>query len=484
MSHARIALAVLAPALAVLAIAVGCGARTGALVIDRDAGAPSDAGRMDASIPPDAAIADAGIDAPIDAGLDAPFDAGCIPSPDGCGTIEICDNGLDDDCDGTPDDGCACEAGAVQPCFPGPPGRRGVGVCTDGTQLCQMSGTWGACEGGIGPQPDVCDGRDNLCDGCSARRDCPLDCPSPGDPRVPTGAPFAEYPLVGSMFYPGMARAWRWRVEGGPCDRLAPRLESFELRNATRETATFVPALSGDYTITLEVTTVEGTRLSCSWVVHVSGPGLRIEMCYPESETQDLDLFLHRPDTMSPWYPMGATAFMPSPDACGWHNCEATLRGGPGTMRADWGYAPSPLSECENGPQGRQWRTLGFCANPRLDIDNNLSEGIGVPENINVDAPRDGETFRVMVQNYSGAMARPVVNVYCDGRRVATYGAAPDTLPRFVGRRGDDGIGAMWRVVDVTTRVDAAGTVTCELEPLHPPGAASGYWVTNDDPRY
>src|SRR5690606_1939135 len=104
--------------------------------------------------------------------------------------------------------------------------------------------------------------------------------------------------------------------------------------------------------------------------------------------------------------------------SCGWHNCEATVRqtvhpvtGGP-VSRADWGYAPSPLAACENGPQGEQWRANGACANPRLDIDNNLSEGIGVPENINVDRPRDGETFRVMVQNFSGALARPVVNIY------------------------------------------------------------------------
>ena len=47
------------------------------------------------------------------------------------------------------------------------------------------------------------------------------------------------------------------------------------------------------------------------------------------------------------------------------------------------------------------------------------------------------------------------------------------------------GIGAMWRVVDVTTHVDAAtGALTCDAEALHPPGATTGYDVTRDDPRY
>lgn len=475
--------------LALISIAIaGCGARTGlsdrldaAAIPGRDGGI--DGGR-DGDGGRDAAI-DAPFDAPGDGGQDGGIDAGCVPSSDGCGMIEICSNGVDDDCDGRPDDGCACEAGSVQGCFEGPPGRRDVGVCSDGTQTCEMSGTWGPCAGGIGPQPDVCDGRDNLCDGCSARRDCPIDCPSPGDPRVTDGAPFADYLLRGADFYRGMARSWRWSIEGGPCDQLATRLESFELRDAASETATFVPRLSGDYTVTLTVVTVEGTRLTCSWNVHVAGPGLRIEMCYPESETQDLDLFLHRPGTTTPWYPRGGDSFDATPDACGWHNCLPMLRGG-GGARADWGYEPSALSECENGPQGEAWRAIGRCPNPRLDIDNNLStpEATGLPENINVDAPREGETFRVMVQNFSGTIARPVVNVYCDGRRVGTYGAAPDTVPRYTGRRGDETVGAMWRVVDVTTHVDATGAVTCDLAAVHPPGTMSGYDVTYNDPRF
>ncbi len=151
--------------------------------------------------------------------------------------------------------------------------------------------------------------------------------------------------------------------------------------------------------------------------------------------------------------------------------------------RADWGYANSPLSLCQSDLQGATWQSLGYCASPRLDIDNNLSEATGVPENINIDAPKEGETFRIMVANFSGDAAHPLVNVYCDGRRTATIGAAPDALPSFSGTPGGVGIGPLWRVADVTTHLAASGT-TCTVNVLHPPGSSTGFDVTVDDPRY
>jgi hypothetical protein len=147
------------------------------------------------------------------------------------------------------------------------------------------------------------------------------------------------------------------------------------------------------------------------------------------------------------------------------------------------GWSVSSISS--RRPQGRQWREVGECTNPRLDIDNNLAKGTGVPENINLDNPREGETFRIMIQNFTGSRAHPLVNIYCGGTRVATYGADPDEVDGFAGTPGQEGIGAMWRVADVTTFVDADGTTTgCEAVLLHPPGMNAGYDVTYDDPRY
>ena len=112
----------------------------------------------------------------------------------------------------------------------------------------------------------------------------------------------------------------------------------------------------------MTVVTAAGETNTCTWIVHVRGPGLRIEMCYPESETQDLDLFLSQPGWTGSWYIDTNDAFQPAREVCGWHDCEAMIRGtlpaGGAYPRASWGYATSPLSECQGGPLGAQWRAL------------------------------------------------------------------------------------------------------------------------------
>jgi hypothetical protein len=99
--------------------------------------------------------------------------------------------------------------------------------------------------------------------------------------------------------------------------------------------------------------------------------------------------------------------------------------------------------------------------------------------------PNNGDRFRVMVQNFSGTLARPIVNIYCGGRLTASFGTAPDTITGFRGSRGSISVGAMWRVADVTATVDAAGVTTgCVVNAIHPPGSATGYYITNDDPSF
>jgi len=70
---------------------------------------------------------------------------------------ETCNN-LDDDCDGTIDDG------VTQGCYTGAAGTGGVGVCRPGTQACS-AGAWGACTGQTLPGTETCNNLDDNCNG-------------------------------------------------------------------------------------------------------------------------------------------------------------------------------------------------------------------------------------------------------------------------------------------------------------------------------
>ena len=70
---------------------------------------------------------------------------------------EACDT-KDNNCDGQIDEGCACVDNTVRDC------GSDVGECKKGKQTCS-SGQWGACVGEVKKSPEICDGKDNNCDG-------------------------------------------------------------------------------------------------------------------------------------------------------------------------------------------------------------------------------------------------------------------------------------------------------------------------------
>ena len=70
---------------------------------------------------------------------------------------EVCD-GKDNNCDGQVDEGCSCKNGETRSC------GSNVGVCKAGKQTC-VAGQWGTCQGEVKPSKEICDGKDNNCDG-------------------------------------------------------------------------------------------------------------------------------------------------------------------------------------------------------------------------------------------------------------------------------------------------------------------------------
>lgn len=441
-----------------------------------DAGPPPDGSQ---SIYPDGAVYPDGGMCPEQTACPSPVADGCnLAGGDGC-------DGADNDCDGKVDEDCACTAGAVQSCFRGPPGRRGVGACKDGMQTCigvDEFTYWGPCVGGIAPGSEVCDGLDNSCDGCVDDHPdcCVVSLACPDSSALPEGAPFVDYVIDGNAFYTGTAVSWSWTVTGGPCDELFASTSgtvSFTLSGQNTPVLTLKPTLSGDYTVTLTIDDGMGNIYTCTFIVHIRGPGMRIELCWDTTGSTDLDLHLHKPGTTTPWFTTMLNGIMLNTDDCYFADCKAAS-----TAVANWGYANSPLVECANGPDGAIWSMLGYCRNPRLDVDNIST--VGRPENINVDNPVNGATYRTMVHMFGGSVAtKPMVNVYCGGVLKSTFGASPSAVPGFTNGTGF-GKGPMWRVADITPVVVGGVTTDCTVTPLFPPGTTNGYWVTVNDRSY
>ena len=322
-----------------------------------------------------------------------------IPANAGCKGAEDCGadgsgNGLDDNCNGVVDEGCSCRPA---PSRSASSARRASAASAAAPTARDLRRAASSAPGARAWAPSArrrrsCDKLDNDCNGCADDGLCcsaGIDCPAPGDPRIAPQPPYTDVPLKGELFFPGAATSWSWKIVGGPCDQLFatttnPVAQSFTLTGANMKDAVAHFTLSGDYTVTLTVVGADGVTYTCTWVQHIIGPGVRFELCWDHSGTDDLDLHVHKPGTTTNWFTTGgASGTTDNSDDCFYSNCKAINYGSGSTGAAQWGNANSPLAECVGSPEGTTWMSDGFCHNPRLDIDNISDQG--KPENINVD---------------------------------------------------------------------------------------------------
>ncbi len=258
-----------------LALAVGCGDRTGLLVPIPDASLPvPDAPSPPPHVtpPPEASLPDAFTCDPTSCTSGCTTSSGpgpvqriCVVYPAGADSQDECDghhdapgfapngatgNGFDDNCNGLVDEGCDCAApGTTKPCYLVPASQTlndlPVGWCAQnskGTVNCAqqagMTPKWSAqCRGAQAPNAvDICAPGDFNCDGkeenppnvnCACQQ-AVIACPTGPVTTIPY-PPVNALPLridASSWFSDpaavALASGWTWTLTGGDCDNILP----------------------------------------------------------------------------------------------------------------------------------------------------------------------------------------------------------------------------------------------------------------------
>jgi hypothetical protein len=368
---------------------------------------------------------------------------------------------------------------------------------------------------------------------------------------------------------------WRWTVTGGPCDDILPH-PSFAVFKTSNTQPTGNPdadwasehlgsevemlqdplnpadtiqykqgwqiqgmsspskiypafSLSGDYYVsgTFDYSDSAGNKktASCTQIVKVRAPGLRVELCWPErgvgtlQNDNDVDLHVARLQggTATPhgWFtsagptPNSDDCYYSPNSSCGNRTLNNNSLASPSWFSNDITPEVNGVGVCHG------WGSRRFpdrpCISPRLDRDNitcnpaidnpNAPEKdpnqIGTvvdnfcgPENINIDSGvlKGGEKFAIGVQCYNcvkgnngdanAQPAQPRVNIYCNGelklglgydpRQAADPAQGPASQYPKLFTEGQNTHGSLWSVAQVTWNANAADP--CSIVPVAPNG--------------
>lgn len=409
------------------------------------------------------------------------------PCGTGCGPQELCDGinkGLDDDCDGDVDEGCACSGGQASSCFRGDSSYLEDPGCAPGTMQCTENGQWGPCTGGKhafidASNPELCFNADQM--GCH-----PIN-----------GVPFQVIDLSqGAGNFDDGADSEMYEVACPAGVTPCPMVTGSD----------FTALQSGEYTVTY-TKTEGGNTESCEFPLYIGARGLRVELSwdYPAGNSVDLDLHLKQPDSTLQWDLTGSG----SPQDCGWGNCKAGdfLPPFASALAPNWFPAnnvpPDPVNWYEDpvlesnlcyfAPRGEgtAWANgMQGCHSPRLDLDNiscdvtqtnASSTSFCAPENINIDYPPKDQWMRVAVHqfsNFGGNTIHPTIKIFCDGALAAELGPQGFYEPEapFTWTSADND--KVWIVADVLFHEDEC-VKQCIVEPLYLAGTKNPIVLTD-----
>jgi len=340
---------------------------------------------------------------------------------------QACD-GTDRMCNNMPGAGCVCAPGQTQPCYTGPAGTQGVGVCQGGTQTCTVvNGTLQfpmQCDGQVTPQSmDICgNGLDDNCAGGVDENCTNLMCPP--DQTIDAGT------LVNLTATATGLSGFSWRIVNQPAG--AGSSAEWTPNPPNAQTVGFRPYIVGVYTLEASARDGGGALQTCVTNITARAHGLRVEVTWDGAG--DVDVHLHNAVSSSPWF--GGTSGG-NPNDCYYENC-----------------IPPPIPSWSSVPGPAPWGAS-------LDVDNITANG---PENVNVATPALSSDYTISIHNWSDAAGRvATVKVFCG----LTAGVTPTQV--FTSRAltgntsGDCSTNDFWRVA----RVNFQSAGVCTITPIN-----------------